>query len=108
MPTRWWGSPKEPEREPGSGASAGSGPHERVPADDRAADRPPDAATLHAFVLEIGRALSLAGTAVNETQDRLVQIAAANGIKDARIVVLPTTLIVALGPDRRATVEVIP
>jgi hypothetical protein len=26
---------------------------------------------LHAFVLELGRALSLAGTAVSETQDRL-------------------------------------
>jgi len=63
---------------------------------------------LQAFVLEIGRALSLAGTAVSETQDHLVQIAAANGVRNARVVVLPTTVIVALGRNRRATVEVIP
>ncbi|SOD74904.1 uncharacterized membrane protein YjjP [Jatrophihabitans sp. GAS493] len=63
---------------------------------------------LYEFVLEMGRALSLAGTAVSETQDRLLQIAAANGVRDAQVVVLPTTLMVALGHARRATVEVIP
>jgi uncharacterized membrane protein YjjP (DUF1212 family) len=67
-----------------------------------------DAGVLRAFVLEIGRTLSLAGTAVSETQDRLLRIATANGAGDARIVVFPTMLIVALGRAKRATVEVIP
>src|SRR3954452_6072882 len=78
------------------------------------ADRPPPASqpaypdSLHPFVLEVGRALSLAGTAVSETQDRLLTIAVANGAPDARVVVFPTALIVSLGTDRRATVESIP
>jgi uncharacterized membrane protein YjjP (DUF1212 family) len=63
---------------------------------------------LHAFVLEIGRALSLAGTAVGETQQRLTRIATANGVADPRIVVLPTTLLIAFGADGRATIEPIP
>lgn len=33
----------------------------------------------HEFLLEIGRALALAGTAVSETQERLTRIAAATG-----------------------------
>ena len=48
-------------------------------------------------MLELGRALSLAGTAVSETQDRLTTVAAASGASDARIVVLPTTLMIAFG-----------
>jgi uncharacterized membrane protein YjjP (DUF1212 family) len=74
-------------------------------------DQPPDVAQsyeLHAFVLEVGRALSLAGAAVSETQDRLTAIAAANGARDARIVVLPTALIVSMGRADWATVESIP
>lgn len=63
---------------------------------------------LHAFVLEIGRALSLAGAAVSETQERLIAIAAANGAPHARIVVLPTALIISLGRAGWATVESIP
>ncbi len=73
------------------------------PADDAAHTR-----ELHAFVLELGRALSLAGAAVSETQERLTTIAAANGARDARIVVLPTALMVAFGPARWATIEAIP
>lgn len=69
---------------------------------------PAHARGLRAFVLELGRALSLAGTAVSETQDRLLRIAAANGAPNARIVVLPTALIVALDRAHRATVESIP
>lgn len=81
-----------------------------VAADTTASKRPARAASreLRPFVLEVGRALSLAGTAVSETQDRLVRIAAANGAPNARIVALPTVLLVALGRARRATVEVIP
>lgn len=51
---------------------------------------------LREFVLEAGRALSLAGTAVGETQERLTRIAAAGGAPAARIVVLPTTLLARL------------
>lgn len=72
------------------------------------AAEPTDTRRLHAFVLELGRELSLAGTAVNETQERLTKVAAANGATDARIVVLPTTLLIALGRARHATVELIP
>ena len=63
---------------------------------------------LHAFILELGRALSQAGAAVSEVQDRLAAIAAANGASEARIVALPTTLIVALGTADWATVEPMP
>ena len=82
MPTPWRNGPTEPERQPESGEPAATSSQGGVPAGrDGAANGRADAAVLHAFVLEIGRALSLAGTAVNETQDRLVQIAAANGAR---------------------------
>jgi hypothetical protein len=67
-----------------------------------------DERELHAFVLELGRAPSLAGTAVSETQERLQRIAAANDAGDARVVVLPTALILAFGRARSATIESIP
>jgi uncharacterized membrane protein YjjP (DUF1212 family) len=60
---------------------------------------------LHAFVLELGRALNLAGTAVSETHDRLMRIAAANGAGDARILVLPTGLLIAFGQAHWTTIE---
>lgn len=63
---------------------------------------------LHAFVLEVGRALVLAGTAVSETQERMTRIAEAGGARSARIVALPTALIVAFGRARWATIESIP
>jgi uncharacterized membrane protein YjjP (DUF1212 family) len=53
-------------------------------------DAPAD--ELRAFVLEAGRALSLAGAAVSETQERLTRIATAAGATDAHVVVLPTAL----------------
>lgn len=56
---------------------------------------------LHAFLLGLGRALSLAGAAASETQERLARVAAANHAAHARIIVLPTALIVASRPDRR-------
>jgi uncharacterized membrane protein YjjP (DUF1212 family) len=68
----------------------------------------PTAGDLHAFVLETGRALSLAGTAVSETQQRLSRIAAAGGARDARVVVLPTALLIAFGRAGWATVEMTP
>jgi len=63
---------------------------------------------LRAVLLEFGRALALAGTAVSETQERLVRIAAANGAPDTRVVVLPTALMIATGPAALSTVESIP
>jgi len=77
----------------------------------RPAELPPGAADtreLHAFLLEVGRALALAGTAVSETQERLTRIAAANGAHDARIVVLPTALLIAFGRARFTTIESVP
>jgi uncharacterized membrane protein YjjP (DUF1212 family) len=59
-------------------------------------------------VLELGRALSLAGTAVSETQERLTRIAAASGGSDARVVVLPTALMIAFGRAGWATIESTP
>ncbi len=72
---------------------------------------PPDTSAisdLHAFMLELGRALALADTAVSETQDRLTAIAAASGVRGARVIVLPTALILAFGQAGTATVETIP
>jgi uncharacterized membrane protein YjjP (DUF1212 family) len=68
----------------------------------------PDAAELQAFLLALGRALSLAGASVTETQERLAVVAAAGGAAGARVVVLPTALIVGLGRHGPATVESIP
>jgi uncharacterized membrane protein YjjP (DUF1212 family) len=65
-------------------------------------------ALLRAFVLEIGRALSLAGAAVSETQDRLARIAAACGAPGARFVVLPTALLAAFPDSGGATIEPVP
>lgn len=68
----------------------------------------PEHRDLHAFVLELGRALSLAGTAVSETQERLTRVAAASGAPGARVVVLPTALIISLDRAGWASVESIP
>ncbi|MFL6145009.1 MAG: threonine/serine exporter ThrE family protein [Labedaea sp.] len=67
-----------------------------------------DPGQLHRFLLEIGRALSLAGTAVSETQERLSRIAAANGAEDARIVVLPTALMISVREAHETTIDAIP
>ena len=64
--------------------------------------------SLHEYILELGRALSLAGAAVGETQERLTRIARASGAAEARIVVLPTALMISFGPAGWATIESIP
>ena len=56
----------------------------------------------------LGRVLSLAGTAVSETQQRLTAVAAASGVRDARVVVLPTALMIAFGRARRGDDRVDP
>lgn len=63
---------------------------------------------LHAFVLGLGRALALAGAAVSETQERLTAVAAASGAQEARVVVLPTALMIAFGRAGATTIEAIP
>ena len=77
----------------------------------RDADRsltPAGADDLHAFVLELGRQLSLAGTAVSETQERLARVVASSGGRDARVIVLPTALMIAFGRAGWATIESTP
>jgi uncharacterized membrane protein YjjP (DUF1212 family) len=76
----------------------------------RQADEAPatDPLVLRALLLEIARALTLAGAAVSETQERLARIAAAYGFPSARIVILPTAMIVSAGPHERAAVESVP
>jgi len=69
---------------------------------------PPDVREMHGFLLELGRMLSLAGTAVSETQERLTAIAAAADADDARVIVLPTALMIAFGRAGWATIESIP
>lgn len=73
-----------------------------------ASGAPEDVRELHAFVLELGRALSYSGAAVSEIQQRLSSIAAINGVSQARIITLPTALIVSLGRTEAAVVEEIP
>jgi uncharacterized membrane protein YjjP (DUF1212 family) len=73
-----------------------------------AAARPADGLLMRRFVLELGRALSLAGAPVSETQERLTRVARANGVPDARVVVLPTALLISLGRGRPSTIEAIP
>lgn len=65
-------------------------------------------APLHAFLLDLGGALTLAGAAVSETQERLLRVAAANGATEARVLVFPTALIVSTGAEDRATIDAIP
>jgi uncharacterized membrane protein/uncharacterized membrane protein YjjP (DUF1212 family) len=67
-----------------------------------------DLERLKVFLLEVGRALGLAGTAVSETQERLARIAAANGAHDARVVVLPTALMIDMDGAGGSTVEAVP
>jgi uncharacterized membrane protein YjjP (DUF1212 family) len=64
-----------------------------------------DALELRAFLLELARSLTLSGAAVSETQERLARVAAAYGAPGARIVVLPTAMIVSAGPHERAAIE---
>ena len=59
-------------------------------------------------MLELGRALSQSGAAVSETHERLTTIAAAYDADDARIVVLPTALLVSLGRAGWTTIESVP
>jgi uncharacterized membrane protein YjjP (DUF1212 family) len=63
---------------------------------------------LYEFVLEAGRALSLAGAPVGETQERLTRIATAGGADGVRVISMPTALVIALDRAGPATIESVP
>jgi hypothetical protein len=71
----------------------------------QAEPRDPDPRDLQDFVLQAGRALNDSGSPVSEIQKRLTRIAAAYGATGARVVVMPTSVIVSLGPAQAATIE---
>ncbi|MEU8612439.1 threonine/serine exporter family protein [Actinoplanes sp. NPDC048791] len=60
---------------------------------------------LRQFLLYLGSAMTAAGEAVNQIEERLCRVAAVYGAPDARVSVLPTYLVVALEPGRSATLE---
>ena len=62
-------------------------------------------AELQQFLLYLGSALTAAGEAVNEIEDRLRRVAAAYGAPEARVSVLPTYLVVSLKPGQPASLE---
>ena len=65
----------------------------------------PNSPEVQQFLLYLGSALTAAGEAVNEIQDHLEVVAAAYGAPEARIVVLPTFVVVSLEPTRPVTLE---
>lgn len=65
----------------------------------------PHSPELQQFLLYLGSGLTAAGEAVNEIQDHLEVVAGAYGAPEARIVVLPTFVVVSLEPSRPVTLE---
>ena len=65
----------------------------------------PSSPDVQQFLLYLGSSLTAAGEAVNEIQDHLEVVAAAYGAPDARIVVLPTFVVVSLHPTGPVTLE---
>ena len=57
------------------------------------------------FLLYLGSALTAAGEAVNRIEESMRRVAAAYGAARLRVSVLPTYLVIALGPGRAATLE---
>jgi uncharacterized membrane protein YjjP (DUF1212 family) len=57
------------------------------------------------FLLYFGSALTAAGEAVNKIEDHLHRLAAIYGAPHARVIVLPTYLVVALGHGRPVALE---
>jgi uncharacterized membrane protein YjjP (DUF1212 family) len=60
---------------------------------------------LQEFLQYLGSALTSAGEAVNQIEERLLRVARAYGAPQARVSVLPTYLVVALEPGQAATME---
>ncbi|MFD1372822.1 threonine/serine exporter family protein [Actinoplanes sichuanensis] len=60
---------------------------------------------LQEFLQYLGSALTSAGEAVNQIEERLLRVARAYGAPQARVSVLPTYLVVALEPGHPATME---
>jgi uncharacterized membrane protein YjjP (DUF1212 family) len=65
----------------------------------------PEREELRRFLLYLGSGLTAAGEAVNEVQERLHRVAAAYGVPNAVVSVLPTFVTVSLGPGDQAAVE---
>ncbi|GAA2716406.1 MULTISPECIES: threonine/serine exporter family protein [Actinoplanes] len=66
---------------------------------------PPDEKDLQQLLLFLGSALTAAGEAVNQIEERLLRVAAAYGAPQARVSVLPTYVVLSLEPGRPATLE---
>lgn len=66
---------------------------------------PADPDDLRRLLVAVGGALNAAGEAVNETEERLRQIATAYGAPTARCMVLPTFLAITLAPGEPAVIE---
>jgi uncharacterized membrane protein YjjP (DUF1212 family) len=64
-----------------------------------------DLRALQTFVVQLGAAMNAAGEPVNAVQQRLVRVAAAYGVRSARIGVFPTSLMVSMGRGEPATLE---
>ncbi len=73
--------------------------------DNGRASRPVDDAALQQFLLFLASAMTAAGEAVNEIEGHLYRVAKAYGATEARFAVLPTFAVVALDPNRPATLE---
>lgn len=64
-----------------------------------------DARELRRFLVGLGSAMTAAGDSVDDVELRLRQVAGAYGATDATITVLPTFLVLALGPGDTTSIE---
>jgi uncharacterized membrane protein YjjP (DUF1212 family) len=64
-----------------------------------------DPRELRKFLIGLGSAMTAAGDSVDDVELRLGRVAAAYGAPDATITVLPTYLVLALGPGDTSSVE---
>ena len=64
-----------------------------------------DARELRRFLVGLGSGMTAAGDSVDDVESRLRRVAGAYGAAGARITVLPTFLVLALGPGDTTTIE---
>jgi uncharacterized membrane protein YjjP (DUF1212 family) len=64
-----------------------------------------DARELRSFLVGLGGAMTAAGDSVDDVELRLQRVAAAYGATEATITVLPTFLVLALGPGDTTSIE---
>jgi uncharacterized membrane protein YjjP (DUF1212 family) len=73
---------------------------------DRESGEPPQSLPeLQAFIVQLGAAMNTAGEPVFSIQERLTEVARANGAPAARISAFPTYMLVTMGLREPATVE---